>query len=218
MTFLDAPEARQVVDEVIIQDCYRIDEIPPRSLVIDVGAFYGEFGILSAKKKQSIVFAYEPSEVNFHILCENLERNVLDDQFETFNAGVTDRTGREQFYHWHEHPGGSGFRQIEGGGATIIETVSMIEVISKALAFDSDSHITVKLDCEGSEKEIFKDEHWIRWVGIVTMEWHNYDGHVYADILSRHGFDVELNGGGPKPRAAYDKSMGGGLLFAKRKT
>lgn len=218
MTLLDKPEVRQVLDEVVDQDCYRIEEVPMNSAVIDVGAFYGEFGIFCAKSRQCRVFAYEPSEINFDILCENFDLNALDDACEAYNVGVTGMTGREKFSHWHDHPGGSGFRDIENAKATIVDTISMTEVVEMVLKECPNQHITVKLDCEGSEQEIFKDESWIQHVGIVTMEWHNYDGHVYREILERHGFNVELEGGGPKPRPKYDASIAGGMLFAKRKS
>ena len=75
----------------------------------------------------------------------------------------------------------------------------------------------VKMDCEGCETEAFKDLSWLQRVDRVSMEWHNHDGDVFRDILIEHGFEVEIEGGGPKPRPVWDKSIGGGLLHAKRK-
>ena len=80
-----------------------------------------------------------------------------------------------------------------------------------------DAPIFVKLDCEGGEVSIFSgDLGWLDSVTYLAMEWHNHDGHVYRDILTDRGFKVELEGGGPPPRPKWDKTIGGGLLFAER--
>lgn len=75
----------------------------------------------------------------------------------------------------------------------------------------------LKFDCEMAEKEIFVQEFipFFRRVDYVMLEWHDYDGHAYADYLSKLGFSTLLAGCG-LPQPAYDPTFARGMLYAKR--
>ncbi len=65
----------------------------------------------------------------------------------------------------------------------------------------------VKLDCEGSESEIFDSPVWLACVNWLAMEWHNCDGDRYADTLRNLGFDVEMS---------CEGTNSGGIIHARR--
>lgn len=210
---LNLPASKAVCDEVWTQDCYRFREIPAGSLVIDGGAFYGEFSVLMAKT--CYVVAIEAAKPNAEILVANLKlpseaRPVY------FIHGTLGVSGK--WVYNPEHPAGSHVVSEDGG--KLYHLGQLIETHREKAANELGHPpvaVAVKLDIEGAESEVFKDTTWIDYVTIVMMEWHNYDGHIYAEILRNKGFHVELEGNGPKPRPAYDASFKGGLLWAKRK-
>jgi len=204
--FTDEFEARQVVDEVITGDCYRIRDFPEDCTVIDVGAFYGEFSLACVILKGCHAFAYEPSPITSGILRKNIDANGDKAQkIKVYELGVSNECKKSAFSHWPLHPGGSGFREILDGIQTEVWTRPISDAV--AVALELEQPVVVKLDCEGSEKDIFKDESWIDKVQIVTMEWHNNDGNTFRDILRNHGFEVSME----------DGTRSGGILFAVKK-
>ena len=52
-------------------------KIPENAIVIDIGAYIGDFSIYIAKNyKQSKIYSYEPSPNNFHLLKNNICFNL----------------------------------------------------------------------------------------------------------------------------------------------
>jgi FkbM family methyltransferase len=220
MRLLNLPHAEAVMNEVFTDDCYRINEIPRESIVLDVGGFYGEFGILCYMERNCKVMIFEPSLETFKILEFNVELNrsslrqsITDGDICQKWAAIGSATEMRKFTYREDHPAGSMF-DVGGCDISCLTLSSQIALVSKMWG---DSPICVKLDCEGAEKEIFEsDQSWMDAIDLITMEWHNYDGDYYANFLEKKGFRVELEGGGPKPRPKWDKTIGGGLLFAKK--
>jgi len=204
---LNVPHAKEVADEVIAEDCYRVSEFPVGARVLDVGAFYGEFAVMAAVRKGCLVHAFEPAANSFDVCSYNVESNPWARVvMEGFPVGATE--GVVEFNYNKDHPAGSNVSRC--GDGLLIEQASI-----KNLVVNRQINV-VKLDCEGSEVEIFSDPSWVDNVKIVTMEFHNHDGDHYASILRERGFKVDITGTGPKPRPQWDKSMAGGLLFATK--
>jgi FkbM family methyltransferase len=223
----DALCSRAVADEVLVDDCYRLNELPVGSIVLDGGAFYGEFGLACHINRGCKVMAFEPAAANFAVLQQNLTLNealVRPDEFVALNVAIADRSGLRPFKYYNHHPAGSALAEhlkvdhVVPVTESFVETSTLTTAIAEAWQRWGRQPTCVKLDCEAAEAEIFaEDASWLRLVEVVTMEWHNYDGDVYAGMLEQAGFTVELEGGGPKPRPKWDKTIGGGLLFARRK-
>lgn len=58
---------------------------------------------------------------------------------------------------------------------------------------------------------------WIQHsVKYLAMEWHNHDGYHFSDKMEEAGYTTHLCGGGFPP-PVYDRSIGGGMLYAWRK-
>lgn len=213
---LNVPHAAEVIREVWDEDCYRLNEIPDGSIILDVGAFYGEFGLICHVNKGCTVWAFEPSEENCDVLCLNKNLNDVKGQFIPHRYAISSDETFKAFKYRPEHPAGS---MVVDEEFPLVASHKLSSELREVIMFyGNEFPIVVKLDCEGSERSIFEDDpDWIPMVNIVTMEWHNHDGDFYAAILEKHGFDVQLEGGGPKPRPAWNKSIGGGYLFAKRR-
>lgn len=217
---LNVPHAAAVAREVWDDDCYRLSEIPDGSVVIDAGAFYGEFGLICHIAKNCDVIALEPAPLNLEIARLNVRLNIMGRGFLLLAAALGSATGERILKYRFDHPAGSllgVYGQDVVGFKQSVSCVTMSDIIDDVrLRHGDKAKVVVKLDIEGAEREVFSDPSWLAAVSIVTMEWHNHDGDRYATILRAHGFDVDVTGGGPPPRPPWDPSIGGGLLFAKR--
>jgi len=212
LLFVKAPELEDVLTEVVTENCYHLDRIPHGTLIIDVGALYGEFGLYANLSKNCPVIAYEPSRNNCAIAALNEKLNSPVN-YTLINKAVSGLNETALFTDRPDHPGGS--RVVGEVNSYDVDCVSMASVIADAVSKYPNTPIMVKLDCEGSEVDIFNGElNWLDKVSYIAMEWHCFDGHVYRDILQARGFTVELEGSGPLPRPAWDKTIAGGLLFA----
>ena len=222
---LNVPHAAAVAAEIFDDDCYRFECIPVQSIVLDVGAFYGELAIRCAVEKGCRVIAYEPSSENRTILDANRQLNGVPLPGCDFIVSpcAIGAPGRRSFLYRPEHPAGSMFETearkhgIAGAGV-YVDCVSLGNEIAEArLRWGAHLPVCVKLDCEGAEHEIFESLDWLGLVDVIMMEWHNHDGGHFRDLIAPRGFDVHVEGGGPKPRPAWDPSIGGGLLIATRR-
>lgn len=232
---LNAPHTAAVANEIFDEDCYNFSRIPGGAIVLDVGAFYGEFGIRCAVEKRCHVIAYEPSAANRSILTTNKRLNGLTEDQLVISPLAIGTPGRRSFMHRPEHPAGS-MLEVEArkhgctGDSYEVECAGIAEQIEAAKARWGNLPICLKLDCEGAEHEIFADHaKWIGQVNVIAMEWHSYDGVHFKSLIEPQGFTVLVEGGGPKPRPLWDPkaehwtwkgapwgNIGAGLLFAER--
>jgi len=178
---------RGIIREVFTENPYRIEEISEGSLVVDVGAHIGTVTLRCAVERGGKVYAYEPSGESFALLVENVQLNHLGDRVKCFNKAV---------------------------GGSMQTTLKQIFEENGLERCD-----VLKMDCEGCEREVFIEENtpYFKRIDRIVMEWHNYDGHVYADYLRRLGFSVLLTGTG-LPQLAYDPTFARGMLYARRKS
>jgi FkbM family methyltransferase len=200
---LNVPKAQEVANEVLTLDCYGLENIPDGSIVLDVGAFYGEFSLKCLIDKKCKVMAFEPSRTNFDVLRLNFLLNDSLDNSSLYNCAVGGVAGERKFFHRPDHPAGSSLLEswipneleIQGENVDCVTIASQIKLAKKLWG---NLPVVVKLDCEGAEKEIFDNLDWIQEVNVVTMEWHNYDGDTcnygdyYASLLE--GFSTKVDG------------------------
>lgn len=210
-----------VINEVFNEKPYRVEEIPLGSTVIDIGAHIGTFTLRCVKERGCFVYAYEPCPENYELLIENLNLNRLRESVKTFNQAVAGRHELREFYTNPEHQAGSSlyldfYKELDH--LPLKEDMIQCTTLKRVFEDNGISHCEVlKMDCEEAEREIFSGESdlYFNRADYIVIEWHNYDGHIYARQLRRLGFDVQLFGTGA-PQPAYKRSMGGGMLYAKK--
>lgn len=214
---LYVPEgAEGVVREVFDEDCYRIREIPETSLVVDVGAHIGCFALRCAVERRCRVVAYEPNPETFGFLVASIRLNAA--AVEPVFSAVGANDGLVPFFLNRGHPAGSTLHGREYPDVAYEEIRVPCCSLDTIVPSASSGTLVLKLDCEGAEREILS-EHFaasLRRFDRVVGEWHNHDGDRYRDVLTGIGFDVELRGGGV-PQPQWDPSIGGGLLYARRR-
>lgn len=203
MRLLNLPGAKAVYDEVLVEDCYRREHVPKGAIVLDVGGFYGEFGIWCAVEKKCYVHIFEPSPSSFEIAKINCDLNNCEADVSACAIGRTFEV--RSFSYQENNPTNSQFSLcgINVNCSTLPDEVACAKLLH-------DDLIVVKLDCEGAEREIFEDESWLKDVHMVMLEFHNKDGPLYREILARHGFELDTTD--PNPEAVR------AIIYAKRKT
>jgi len=206
LRLLNLPGGKGVYDEVLVEDCYHKDRIPQGSIVIDVGGYYGEFGIWCAVNKGCRVRMFEPSPV-WIIARFNAELNNA--KIGIHHVAIAKNEGTRDFRHVPTSPVNSSLDVVRESTTcfdslhTVLSKVECFtlgtQISGMQSVFGNHLPVCVKLDCEGGEQEIFDDESWLDKTSIVMLEFHYKDGPRYMDALKRHGFKVETTD--PNPEA-----------------
>lgn len=154
------------------KNIYRIPDNP--KVVVDIGAHIGGTAIRAASMG-AIVFAYEAERYNFEVLQYNVKINGLEDRIHYFWGGVG-KPGKTILY---VHPKASGttssyFKQ-RGLNQSLYQVVDFIAIKDVFKNCNIEHCDLLKLDCEGSEKDIiwdFTDELAAR-IKQVSVEFHD---------------------------------------------
>ena len=147
---------------------------PPPETIVDAGANVGLASIyFAAKYPQARIIAIEPESSNYELLKKNVApyRNI-----QTLNAAL-----------WNENAlidlidpgvGHFGFITAQGAPAASSSNLGKVRAITMDRVIDDyglDKIDILKIDIEGSEKEVFADtSDWIKKVDSVVIELHEY--------------------------------------------
>lgn len=205
-----------ILDEVFKQDSYRMREfLRPGHLFLDGGACFGDTALFAAKLGASKVVAYEPNPYVFEALSNNVRVNPRLASRITLRQKALAATNapRKLCSPGLDNMGGG---NLYGGGDVPVEA----ETLSTGLAWlldgmDPNARRWLKLDVEGAEREILTDLAALQGFDFVTLEWHNFDGGYFRDLLQANGFDVRYLAG--CDGAPYDATIARGLLFAVKR-
>lgn len=119
---------------------------------IDCGALYGETSALALNSGADIVYAFEPSHVNFEILSENAR--VFNGKIVPINAGVGEKNEEVFFYESIENKSSSSFMQKENVSTT--RKTMQILTIDNWARENAVSPSFIKMDIEGFELNALK--------------------------------------------------------------
>lgn len=192
-----------IIEEVFSINAYKVDEIPKKSVIIDVGANIGTFSLRCAHERDCTVYSYEAYEENYKVLVDNININNLNDKIKAFNKAVSNINGIRDFYVDPNHYGGSSFflkwqsdrKAFKGTYHTLKVNCTTLKQI-----FD-DNNIThcdmLKMDCEGEEKHILLNESSstiLDRIDNITMEYHCIlYGKMLEEYLNNNGFSTYCN-------------------------
>lgn len=176
--------------------------------ILDIGANIGYYPIMEAKLAGSsgFVYAVEPAPDNYRQLLKNIELNNLSEQFETYNIGISNKTGNERFYisthsnlHTFIKEGYDGKYVTQGTGSEYLE----VKVIDLSTFINDKRKIDlVRMDVEGYEVEILEGlEDAIissSFSGDIVFECHfpKYDNEKHSirkqiEMLFKNGYKVK---------------------------
>jgi FkbM family methyltransferase len=163
--------------ELLLDDCYRCRELvgspEPVSTILDIGANVGLFGLAARSMFPCAeLHAYEPNPFLEHYLKTQSESAT----FHYFMEAVGAKRGSVSL----DFNADSVRTRSTVDVAGTIPQVSFHDALSR-LGGDVD---LVKMDCEGAEWDIFRDNDSWRRVRHLSMEYHLWPDHTHQDILT----------------------------------
>jgi FkbM family methyltransferase len=159
-----------VFEEIFLHEEYNFEiDIRPR-LIIDGGAYVGYSTIFFAHRfPEAKIIAVEPAESNFQLLRENTSfyKNIEIIQSAIWSKNTFLQIENSGLGHW-------GFSVKESTEAMegSFRGITIPEILKK---YNYDKIDILKLDIEGSEKEVFLNENreWLHKVNVLIIELHD---------------------------------------------
>lgn len=178
LRFRDGFADRFVLRDVLKRDNAYARLAPNAKTVIDIGAHIGMFSLAAVNLGAEKVYAFEPEESNYELLCHNIKINGLENRVVCVNKGVGFPGETKLFI----HPTNS------GGSSTLIEinkdlnqqnyqTVEIISIHDVFRDYKIEHCDLVKIDCEGNEKDIINDldDGLARKIDQLSIEFHDIE-------------------------------------------
>jgi len=180
------------MSQVLLEQHYGFPfEVQPR-VIVDAGANIGLSAVFFANKYPgAIVIALEPEESNFQLLQRNVS---LYPQIKPVNAALWRENG--QICLIDPQHGHHGFQTVERTeNSRLVQAMTVDALMAKmGLEFID----ILKIDIEGSEKEVFENSaKWIDRVGMIMVELHDTlkPGCTTAFQEAAKGFSLEYSNG-----------------------
>ncbi|MEJ7861510.1 MAG: FkbM family methyltransferase [Pyrinomonadaceae bacterium] len=193
---LEAPEQIRLdmlFHEVWVEKMYSPQgfEIKDNNIIFDIGANIGVFSVYAAKKAKNVkVFAFEPFPDNVKWLQKNIKNNKLNNVVVSDKAvaGKSEQRTLEVSDAWVRHS----LNENNKNNGIKINTLSLDEIFEEIEVCD-----LMKIDCEGSEYEIFysSSKKTLAKIKKIVGEYHDNDnekmnGSALCDFLTQNGFAI----------------------------
>lgn len=172
-------------------------------VVLDIGASIGDSAVYFAREGAKAVYSFEPFEQTFSRACVNVRLNKLEERVQLFKLGVASREGTMTALYDRATSTSNSLLRLQGA---IVEhrpdlEVERVSVVSFAQAVamctgKSDDPLACKMDCEGSEFEIFADDPdlsaALERIDKLLIEYHERSPEPIVAALQAAGFTVEV--------------------------
>ena len=166
---------KNTTDDRVFRDVFLYNEfklpicISPK-LIVDAGAYTGFSSLYySLKYPQAIIAAIEPDGRNFEILQKHTEKlsNII-----RIKAAVWPQDAFLKFVDRNTEEWSFQVEEVSGSETYDVEAVT-IDAVMKKTGFDRID--ILKLDIEGSEKELFSENYdvWMDKVNVIVIELHD---------------------------------------------
>ena len=194
-----------VVNEMFVHDAYspifnRADSTSPM-VGIDIGAHIGTFTALAGTRFPKVkLYSFEPSPENFRLLQENIRLNGLESRVVSVQKAVAGERGEARLFASTDDTGGGSLYTGDEANRQTSCSVSIITLQDIFETFNLQTVDFLKMDCEGSEYEIFYSTppQYLRQVSQMIVEYHTHTHANWLDeknrlktFLSDVGFDVQ---------------------------
>jgi FkbM family methyltransferase len=123
-------------------------------LMMDVGAYIGQFALVASRGEGVRVLAFEPTPAVFRQLRRNIELNHCS-RVTCVQAALSDKPGRAKFYFYPESHDQNSLRPLAGARAVSVD-VAIETVDSIAARYGLDRVDLIKVDTEGNELAVLK--------------------------------------------------------------
>lgn len=221
-SILNQSRSRAVISNIFGRYGYDVfREVKKGDVVIDIGAFIGDFSIKTAKQG-AIVYAYEPSKNSFKLLKENIILNNCDNIF-PFNLGISDKK-KKAIMHKREWEGLNSLIDVDAlnnksrkKGCEEISMISMKDVFESNKIEHCDF---LKIDCNGVEAEIVFgiEKDFFKKIKYIAMESSDYlhtgKNKKLISYLKENGFELKILTRTFEEVDNHDKSI---MIFASNR-
>ena len=177
------------IEELYKNEYNLSEEIVRNKIFIDVGAGYGEVGIMASLYKASKVYMYEPNPYLFRYLENNVSpfKNIF-----IYNVGVYSQKAKSTLYFRNTGSGSGSISEVQYDPASITgQDRFKVEIdligIEQILNLCRKSEVIIKIDAEGAEYKIidtiknFKYNHFIT---DLRIEYHAGVQSIISDLAS----------------------------------
>lgn len=186
--YIATPMEALVLAETALLDCYRVRELKNPSVVVDVGAAFGDF-VLWIKNQfpNCRVIAFEPFAVSFRRIEEHVRLNDLKD-VQVYEHAIGS-PGTATLFSSEYGPVGASIKQISS-----IVASEKIEVLGLDQFLKNTEVDLLKIDCEGAELEVLESLNPANFSRIkrIALEYHELyvPGQTTGlrEILKKNGF------------------------------
>ena len=160
-------------------------------IVVDIGAHIGAFSVMAASKGAQVI-AYEPSESNIELLTRNKIENKTNI---TINeCAIGGKAGTMTLYTNPDLPTGNTLNHKEGyENSEEVHVRAFKDEMEKILALHGRIDF-LKIDCEGSEYDFYKDIRHLPNIQRIAMEYHKSEVLLTAE-LQEAGYKTKLGAG-----------------------
>jgi len=172
-------------------------------VVVDIGALIGSFTLWAIEQwPKAIIHCFEPDPESFEYLTKNIKEAGAQKQVNTYNQAVWKTDKQLTLHRFKNTPGSNSIvflkRPFVGNYENSIQVKStslsnFLKKIPKPVDF-------LKVDCEGSEYDIFYSlsESELKKIRHVVIEYHEFDneknhtGVALSDYLRKRGFMSQI--------------------------
>jgi FkbM family methyltransferase len=185
--------------------------------IVDLGAHIGSFSILAARRfPDAKIYSYEPNSENFSYLDKNIRANHLQKRITAIEKAVSSKRGKLTFYgdcvSCSSQRKTSGETNKKGNlpQKQIVSTITLEDIFKNNKLQKIDF---LKMDCEGSEFEIFysSSDQILKKIKLISLEYHEWNGRKLGEIIDRLescGFIITKLSKGP--------AKGQGIIHARQ--
>lgn len=163
VAFPDSERSRQEHEfhKIILEDCYRLKDIPSADTVLDIGANIGLFAIAARNRfPKATIHCYEPNTA----VLPNLRAHAAQIDAACFHEAVGLTDGKISL---QTSADGSLFSVSKADPSGSIDQCTFASAVAKLGTVD-----LLKLDCEGAEWDLFQDRDAWKSVRRLAMEYH----------------------------------------------
>ncbi len=189
-----------IINEIWVDGCYNIKLKTPKPLiVIDVGMNVSYASLFFASQAAvHKVYSFEPFKPTFRVGLVNISYNSnISSKIKPHNFGLSSRKMTIKVDYSPEHRGRTGI----WGTELILDKIKQKNIekltlepfnstIKSIIAKHLDCEFIWKIDCEGSEYDIFEriDKNLLKHVRAILMEWHKKGPTLLIQKLEENGF------------------------------
>lgn len=190
-------------------------EIRSTDVVMDIGAYIGDFAIYAAQKAfRGIVYALEPDPDNYRLLVWNKKYNKVTN-LKTYKQAITNKNGKTKLFFSQSVPT---LNSIMSGHMNLYKTVSSMNLLTFMQKVRIKRLNFLKIDIEGGEYDLILNlnKEVLNKIEKIVLEFHDYINGTFhykimKDYLEANGFSVHI-----VPAFFSYKLLKQGYLWARR--